>query len=109
MTDDIDKLLRRMDTVERSQTDHSRIITEIVNETGKIDARVKVLEQIQQDRRVVDVERNSRENSMQKDISSIQSDIQAIKGFGTWALRLVAGAVILAFVGFILSGGIGGG
>lgn len=94
--------------MERNQSDQARMITEIVQEHAAIDKRVQVLEQIQQDRRVVDVERNARETAMQKDISAIQADIQAIKGFGTWALRLVAGAVILAFTAWVLGGGIGG-
>ena len=109
MADQMDVLLRRLDVTERNQADLARTVTNIVDTGATFNARLKVLEEIQQDRRVSDVERSARETAMQKDISSIQTDVQAIKGFGTWALRLIAGAVILAFVGFLLNGGIGSG
>jgi hypothetical protein len=108
MAEELNAILRRMDAMERNQSDQARIITGIIEEAGQIDARVKVLEGIQQDRRVVDVERNAREQSMQKDIESIRADLTSIKTGINRVLWAVASAVIVVFVGFVLRGGLHG-
>lgn len=94
--------------MERNQSDQARMITEIVQEHAAIDKRVQVLEGIQQDRRVSDVERTGREQSMQKDIKSIEARMEKIETGVSRILWAIAGAVILAVVGFILRGGLNG-
>lgn len=94
--------------MERNQSDQARMITEIIQEHAAIDKRVQVLEGIQQDRRVSDVERTGREQSMQKDIKSIEARMEKIETGVSRILWAIAGAVILAVVGFILRGGLNG-
>lgn len=108
MTEDIEKLLRRVDIVERNASDVARALTEIVANGSAIDARVKALESIQQDRRVSDVERTGREQAMQKDIASIQADVTSIKTGINKVLWGLAGSVGIAFIGFVLRGGLSG-
>lgn len=108
MAEELDSILRRMDTLERNQSDHSRKFTEFTLAGEAMDKRVKVLEQIQQDRRVSDVERTAREQSMQKDIKSIESRMEKIETGVGRILWAIAGAVILAVVGFVLRGGLNG-
>lgn len=108
VTEDFEKLLRRVDTVERNASDISRTITEIATGTAAIDLRVKVLEGIQQDRRVSDVERSAREQAMQKDISTIQSDMLAIRTGINKLLWGLAGSVGAAAVAFVVRGGLSG-
>lgn len=97
-----------MDIAERNAADFARTLGEIVTGTAHIDTRVKVLEGIQQDRRVSDVERSAREQAMQKDISNIQSDMMAIKTGINKLLWGLAGSVGIAVVGFVLRGGLSG-
>lgn len=108
MTDDVDKLLRRMDVVERNASDLARTMTEIATTTVAMDARVKTLENIQQDRRVSDVERSAREQGMEKDIKSIEGRMAKIETGINKLLWGLAGSVGLAFVGFVLRGGLSG-
>lgn len=108
MTEDLEKLLRRVDIVERNSSDLSRTITQIVNGAAAMDARLKALESIQQDRRVSDVERSGREQAMQKDIALIQTDVTSIKTGINKVLWGLAGSVGVAFLGFVLRGGLGG-
>ncbi len=108
MPENMDALLRRMDGMERNSSDISRMITEIVANSAAMGARVKTLEDIQQDRRVADVERAAREHAMQKDIASIQTDVTTIKTGINRVLWAVALAVVTTFVGFVLRGGLHG-
>lgn len=108
MTEDLEKLLRRVDVVERNGSDLSRTITQIVNGAAAMDARLKALENIQQDRRVSDVERSGREQSMQKDIQSIEQRMGKIETGINKVLWGLAGSVGVAFLGFILRGGLSG-
>lgn len=108
MTEDGEKLLRRMDVMERNASDLARMVTEIVSGTAALDARVKALESIQQDRRVSDVERTGREQAMQKDIQSIEQRMGKIETGINKVLWGLAGSVGIAFIGFILRGGLSG-
>jgi hypothetical protein len=108
MTEDFDKLVRRMDMAERNAADVARTLGEIVSGTAAIDGRVRALENIQQDRRVSDVERSGREQSMQKDIKSIEERMGKIETGINKVLWGLAGTVGIAFVGFVLRGGLSG-
>lgn len=108
MTDEFDKLLRRVDIVERNASDVARAITEIVANGAAVDARVRVLESIQQDRRIADVERAGREQATQKDIQSIEKRMGKIETGINKVLWGLAGTVGIAFVGFVLRGGLSG-
>ena len=108
VTEDFEKLVRRMDIAERNAADVARTLGEIVSGTAAIDNRVRALESIQQDRRVSDVERTGREQAMQKDIASIQADVTSIKTGINKVLWGLAGSVGIAFIGFVLRGGLSG-
>lgn len=97
-----------MDMAERNAADFARTLGEIVTGTSAMDSRVRALESIQQDRRVSDVERTSREQAMQKDIASIQTDVSSIKAGINRVLWAVALGVLAAFIGFVLRGGLNG-
>jgi hypothetical protein len=108
MPENMDTLLRRMDGMERNSSDISRMITELVTSTAAMDARVKTLESIQQDRRVSDVARSAREEAMEKDIKSIERRMAKIETGINKLLWGLAGSVGIAFVGFVLRGGLSG-
>lgn len=105
MADDINSLLRRLDAVERNQTDNAKSLTAVVDNAHAIELRVKAIEAIQFERRIDDERRNAREEAMQKDITSIKSDISSIKGAFTKALWIAGGTVLAAFVAWALRGG----
>jgi len=109
MPETMDTLLRRMDGVERNSSDISRMITELVANSAAMDARVKTLESIQQDRRVSDVTRSAREEAMEKDIKSIENRITKIESGINKLLWGFAGAFIVAVVGFVVGGGLSSG
>lgn len=100
-------ILRRIDAVERNHTDLARSVTEITNGVGEVKGRVVELEEEHHERRVLDATRAGREESMQKDIASIRGDIQGIKAAGTKLLWIVGTAIVLAFVAFVIKGGLG--
>lgn len=108
MTEDFEKLVRRMDLAERNAADVARTIGEIVSNHAAIDNRVRALENIQQDRRVSDVQRTAREESMQKDIQSIEKRMGSIEAGINKVLWGLAGTVGIAFIGFVLRGGLSG-
>lgn len=108
MPENMDTLLRRIDGVERNASDISRMITELVANSAAMDARVRTLENIQQDRRVSDVARSAREEAMEKDIRSIETRMAKIETGINKLLWGLAGSVGIAFVGWILRGGLGG-
>lgn len=108
VTEDFEKLVRRMDLAERNAADVARTIGEIVNNHAAIDNRVRALESIQQDRRVSDVQRTAREESMQKDIQSIEKRMAGIETGINKVLWGLAGTVGIAFIGFVLRGGLSG-
>lgn len=103
---DIAAILRRLDGIERNQSDLAASHTRQVDLALDSQKRLSVLEEIYSDRRVDDARREEREKSMQKDISDVREDIKSIKGAFTKLLWIVGTAVIGAFVTFLLAGGL---
>lgn len=106
MTDEIQSILRRLDTTERNHTDLASSHTRQVEQAADMNRRLEALEKVQSDRRVDDARREEREKAMQKDIADVRDDIKSIKGAFTKLLWIVGTAVIGAFVAFILAGGL---
>lgn len=104
--DDIPGILRRLDTSERNQSDHARILTSYNEEIRGAKERLDRLEEAHQDRRVRDVEEVAREHAMQSDIAAMKEDIKSIKGIGSKALWVFISAIIVAFAAFMLKGGL---
>lgn len=103
---DIATILRRLDGMERNQSDLAASHTRQVEQAADAQKRLIALEDIYSDRRVDDARREEREKSMQKDISDVREDIKSIKGAFTKLLWIVGTAVIGAFVTFLLAGGL---
>lgn len=103
---DIAAILRRLDAAERNQSDHARILTAYNDEIKQTKDRLDALESAQQDRRVKDAEEIGREKAMQADIGTMKEDIKSIKGIGSKALWVFVSAILLAFAGFIIKGGL---
>jgi predicted flap endonuclease-1-like 5' DNA nuclease len=69
-------------------------------------ARVRELEQHHQDNRVKSAAEAERDKALQSDIANIKDDIKSIKGIGKSFLTTFIGAIILAFVAFLIKGGL---
>ena len=104
--DDVSSLLRRLDLTERNVSDQARTLTALTVEGNGVRSRLDRLEEAHQERRVKDAEEVAREKAMQVDIAAMKSDINAIKGTGSKALWIFIAAILLAFAGWILKGGL---
>ncbi len=101
-----ENLGRRVDAIERNVSDVSRMVTALTDELSSIKGRLKSLEEAQQDNRVKGAAETERDKALQADIENIKEDIKSIKSLGKWALMIFIGAIITAFVTFIVRGAI---
>ncbi|MCB5201868.1 hemolysin XhlA family protein [Neorhizobium sp. T786] len=97
---------RRLDAIERNASDLARTATGIMEEIASIKAQVRELEKHHQDYRVRSAAEAERDKALQSDIANIKDDIKSIKSLGKWALTTFIGAIILAFVAFLIRGGL---
>lgn len=103
MNDDIP---RRLDAIERNASDLARTATAVMEEIAAVKVRVRELEEHHQDYRVKTAAEAERDKALQSDIANIKDDIKSIKSLGKWALTTFIGAIILAFVAFLVKGGL---
>jgi predicted nucleic acid-binding Zn-ribbon protein len=101
-----DDIPRRLDGIERNVSDLAGTATRLTAEISAAKDRLRELEQHHQDYRVRTAAEAERDKALQSDIANIKDDIKSIKSLGKWALTTFIGAVILAFVAFIVRGGL---
>lgn len=95
----MDELNRRMDVVERNQSDLARSVTGIVDELGKVR---EPLDQLRVDREV----RRERDKNLYQRLDRIEDSIAAVYSLGKWLLATIGAVVIVAAVTFMLNGGL---
>lgn len=91
-------IVRRVDTVERNQSDLARSITEIVGELGEMR---KPLDELRVDRAV----RQERDKNLNERLDRIEASIAAVYSLGKWLLGTIGAVVVAAAVTFMLNGG----
>lgn len=101
-----EKFARRLDAVERNASDLARSHTLMVEELSGVKTRITQLEEHHQESRVRSAVDTERDKALQSDIANIKDDIKSIKSLGKWALTTFIGAIVLAFVSFIIRGGL---
>lgn len=101
-----DDIPRRLDAIERNASDLARTATAMMEEFAGVKQRVRELEEHHQDYRVRTAAEAERDKALQSDITNIKDDIKAIKSLGKWFLMIFIGAIVTAFVGFIIRGGL---
>jgi chromosome segregation ATPase len=101
-----DEIPRRLDGIERNASDLAGTVTRTLEEIAGIKQRIRELEEHHQDYRVRSAAEAERDKALQSDIANIKDDIKSIKSLGKWALTTFIGAIILAFVAFLVRGGL---
>lgn len=101
-----DNTARRLDAIERNVSDLAGTATRLTEELASLKIRVRELEEHHQDNRVKSAAEAERDKALQQDIVSIKDDIKSIKSLGKWALTTFIGAIIMAFVAFMIRGGL---
>ena len=92
-------IVRRVDTVERNQSDLARSITEIVGELGEMR---KPLDELRVDRAV----RQERDKNLNERLDRIEASIAAVYSLGKWLLATFGAVLIVAVASFIVKGGL---
>jgi chromosome segregation ATPase len=101
-----DTTARRLDGIERNASDLARTATVMMEEMTLLKGRVRELEEHHQDYRVRTAAEAERDKALQSDISNIKDDIKSIKSLGKSFLTTFISAIILAFVAFLIKGGL---
>lgn len=104
--DDMQGLLRRLDAIERNQSDQARQITANNGTFTTVNSRLDRIEKDHQDRRVEEARGEERAKSLVDDVASMKEDIASIKGTFAKALWVFVSAIILAFATFLIRGGL---
>jgi chromosome segregation ATPase len=102
----LDDIPRRLDGIERNASDLAGTMTRTLEEIAAVKLRLRELEEHHQDYRVKTAAEAERDKALQADITNIKDDIKAIKSLGKWFLMIFIGAIVTAFVGFIIRGGL---
>jgi predicted flavoprotein YhiN len=111
---DVRAELKRLD---RHITRHGESLSTTLERVLLMDARLKLLEEYSITRKIAEAREDERDKNlkdqlqrMQDEISALRTEtrdeIKSIKGVGTKALWIVAGAVILAITTWALKGGL---
>ena len=99
MPDEMSQLLRRLDATERNQSDLARQHTEIVEEVRELR---RPLDELRTDREV----RKERDKHLDERLGRIEKSIASVYSLGKWMLGVVGSALLLAFVTFVVKGGL---
>ena len=97
---------KRLDFVERDLRDHAKSLTALAEAGKAMQDRLFAIERSIQDWRVAEARAEERAKSMQKWMQKVDSELVGIRGAGTKLLWVVGGAIVTAFVAFILRGGL---
>lgn len=100
-------VLGRLNAVERNSVDLSKSITEVILNVQHMEARVSALELLDREREKREIRSEEQYKALQLTISEIKQDVGEILGAGRKLLWIVVGSVTLAFLGFLLKGGLG--
>lgn len=90
---------RRVDMLERDVRDHSKSITAMIEE-------VRVISQWQRAQDLIMAREDERDKALDNRLRGIETELHSIKGGFSKAQWIIIGAVILAIVGWVLSGGL---
>jgi len=99
VSEDQEKVLRRLDGIERNLSDQGKSITEIVLDHKKTK---DVLDELRVDRAV----RQERDKNLDDRLNRIENDVSAIKKLGMWILTAIGSGLVLAILNFIIKGGL---
>jgi len=98
----------RLDRLDNHVTRQGEMISSIIKEAVNVELRVRTLETYAQTRAVTEAREDERDKALMVQLGRMEKDIESIKGLGSKALWVVGSAVLLAFVTFILNGGLKG-
>lgn len=90
---------RRLDNVERDSRDHAKSISALTDELGKHGV---ILDDYAVDKAV----RAERIIRTDEKFAALEKSVASIYSLGRWLLATVAGAFILALLGFVFRGGL---
>lgn len=97
--DELEKLARRADGIERNLSDVGKSITEIVQDHRRTK---DILDELKIDRAV----REERDKNLNERLDRIEADVSGIKSLGRWILAAMGSGLVLAILNFIIKGGL---
>ncbi len=97
-SNEMNTLQRRVDTLERNQSDQSKTLTELINEIGEL---TKIIQTLTTAREVDKVRAQSRNERFDR----IEKRLDSISRLGWWILATFGSLVIAAISNLILSPG----
>lgn len=99
----------RLSIAEKDLRDHAKSISTIVNEVGRFDSRITVLEKAEMDRLLSETDHNARREerglALELRLKGIESKLDKLLSF--WSK--ISTAIILAFVGLAVAWVVRGG
>lgn len=107
---DIQAELKRFD---HYLTRHGESLSTVLERVMLMDARLKLVEEYTVTRKIAEAREDERDKAlyerldrMDGKMKTIETDVNGIKGLGTKALGIVGSALLLAFVAWVLKGGL---
>lgn len=99
MSEEMEKMARRQDGMERNLSDVGKSITEIVQDHRRTK---DILDELKTDRAV----REERDKHLNERLDRIEADVSAIKSLGRWLLAAIGSGLALAVLQFVIKGGL---
>lgn len=108
---------RRLANAETDLQAHAKSISALVDELGKANQRIHAIEEARAQRQVLEARMEEREaardaaldvrlKAIEESLKETRDDVKAIKGFGWKMIGVVTAAIVLAFVAFVIRGGL---
>lgn len=98
--------MERLEIVERDVRDHAKSLSAIFDHQSTTEGRLRLLEEAHSLRLIADARAEERSINRDAQLKRIEDDVQGLKGGVFKLIWLVAGAVVLAFVAFVVKGGL---
>lgn len=98
MPDEINQIVRRLDTVERNTTDLAKSVTNITEEMSDLSRPLRQLETDREVRKVSDQHLYSR-------LGQIENSIAKVHNLGWWTLGTFGASAIALIANFMFKGG----
>lgn len=99
-------LAHRVAQLENHVGRHASSLTDFVKLFDGVEKRVETLEERHQARQIIEARQEERDIQLERRLVGIENGIQAIKNFGAKFFWVVTGAIVLAFVAFVIRGGL---
>ena len=98
MPDEINQIVRRLDTVERNTTDLAKSVTNITEELSDLS---KPLRELEVDREV----HKERDKNLYSRLDQIETSIENVHNLGWWVLGTFGASAIALIANFMFKGG----